>query len=159
MANYFNYTGLGGLYAGTNLPNANGTIDSLTEKVIAITPFQDNRVAPQGGVLVAADVIFATSTAPVGTFYCRQATLGTAAVTGSRLIMGGNVGTGTYIASIGTFVSTISGIGESGIPHFRFTWVDQTGTFPIPSYCLTGTMPGGTATIAFASITATPLGA
>lgn len=159
MANYYAYSGFGGLYTGSYLPNANATIDSLTEKVLAVTPFQDGRVGVQAGVKITADIIATTSTTTVATFYCRQSTLGTAAITGNRLTYGGNTGPGTYVASIGTEAGTLSGLGEAGLFHARLEWYDLTGTFPIPSYCLTATLLAGTATITYASITATPLGA
>jgi hypothetical protein len=158
MAEYFAYTGLGGIYTGTFLPTATGII-TTSEKVIAYTPAPDNRVGPQGGVLVTADIFFGVSTCTTATFYCRQSTLGTAAITGNQLTIGGNVGTGTYWGSIGTQAGTISGAGEAGVPHFRFQWVDLTGSFPLPSYCLTALTAAGTATVNYASITAQPIGA
>jgi hypothetical protein len=156
MGTYFNYTGVGGTYCGTGLPVLN-TITN-TEKVICQTPVPDNRQPVQGGVLVSANVTFTVSTTTIATFLCRQSTLGTSTgVTGTLLTNGGNTGTGTYTASIGTGAGTITALGNQNTGPFVFTWVDYLGTAPLPVYQLTGSTAAGTATVASAFITVTPL--
>jgi hypothetical protein len=156
MGAYFNYTGVGGSYNGAGLPTS--TIMTNTEKVLAMTPVPDNREPIQGGVLITANVCFGVSTTSIATFLCRQSTLGTStAVTGSLLTSCGNTGTGTYTASIGTQAGTIGATGDQFPGPFTYTWVDYTGTQPLPVYQLTGSTAAGTATITSAVITVTPL--
>lgn len=155
MGVYFNYTGVGGSYYGTGLPTS--SIITNTEKVICMTPVPDNRQPVQGGVLITANVTFGISTCTFATILCRQSTLGTStAVTGSLLLNGGNVGTGTYAASIGTTAATypVASFGQN-----IFTWVDYTGTYGqgLPVYQITGSTAAGTATILSAQVTVTPL--
>ena len=156
MAQYFNYTGAGGSYNGTGLPTS--TIITAAEKVVCLTPVPDNRQPIQNGVLVTANVCFGVSTTAIATFLCRQSTLGTnTAVTGAVLTNGGNTGTGTYTVVLGTQAGTVVS-GGTNIGPYVFTWVDYTGTQPLPVYQLTAITASGTATITSAFITATPLG-
>src|SRR5208282_6228509 len=100
MGAYFQYTGAGGSYNGTGLPV--GTYINTAESVICMTPVPDNRQPIQGGVLITANVCIGSSAAAIGTFLCRQSTVGTStAVTGTRVASGGNVGIGSYAPSIG----------------------------------------------------------
>lgn len=156
MGTFFQYTGVGGSYFGAGLPTS--TIITASEKAIAQTPPTDERQPVQGGVLVTAQVSFGVSTTAIATFLCRASTLGTStAVSGSPLTYGGNAGTGTYIASIGTSAGTIGGVGNQNLGPFTFTWVDYAGTAPLPVYQLTGITASGTATVASAVITVTPI--
>jgi hypothetical protein len=157
MGTYFQYTGVGGSYCGTGLPTST-IIISGSEKVICMTPVPDNREPIQGGVLIQAQVSFGVSTAGIGSFLCRQSTLGTSTgVTGTVVANGGNQGIGSYTASIGTQAGTLSAAGVSQTGPFSFTWVDYLGTGPLPVYQLTGSLSGGTATVTSAYITVTPL--
>ena len=157
MGTYFNYTGVGGSYFGAGLPTA--TIITNAEKVICMTPVPDNRQPVQGGVLITANISFGISTCTFATILCRQSTLGTStAVTGSLLTNGGNVGTGTYVASIGTSAGTQAAVGLQNTGPFTFQWVDYLGTGPLPVYQLTGSCAlTSVATVLSAYITVTPL--
>ena len=159
MGGYFNYTGVGGSYFGIGLPTSTIIVAGATgEKVIAMTPVTDNREPIQGGVLITAAVTIGSSAAGLGTFYCRQSTLGTSTgVTGTVVPNGGNIGPGTYSASIGTQAGTIAAYGNPQTGPFIFQWVDYSGTQPLPVYQLTGSVSGGTATILGAVISVTPL--
>lgn len=155
---YFQYTGVGGSYNGIGLPTS--TIITNVEKVIAQTPVPDNREPVQGGVLITAQVAFGVSTTTLATILCRQSTLGTSTgVTGTLVASGGNIGIGTYIASVGTGAGTVSATGLSNTGPFTFQWVDYTGTAPLPVYQITGSTAAGTATITSAFITVSPLAA
>lgn len=160
MGVYFNYVGAGGSYCGKGLPVS--TIITNTESVICMTPVPDNRQPVQGGVLVTAQVSIGSTASGIGTFLCRQSTLGTSTgVTGTLLTNGGNTGTGTYTIALATQAGTITaagtGVGFTG--PFVMSWVDYTGTQPLPVYQLTGSCASGTATIVSAFITVTPLAA
>ena len=162
MGAYFNYTGVGGSYFGTGLPTS--TIITNAEKVICMTPVPDNRQPVQGGVLITANISFGISTCTFATILCRQSTLGTStAVTGSLLTNGGNVGTGTYVASIGTSAGTQAAVGLQNLGPYTFQWVDYTGTYGagLPVYQITGSLSAaaGTATITSAVVSVTPLAA
>jgi len=158
MGAFFQYTGVGGSYFGVGLPTS--TIMTNAEKVLAMTPVPDNRQPTQGGVLITAQVAVGVSTAAIATFLCRQSTLGTSTgVTGTVVAGGGNIGLGTYIASIGTGAGTIGASGNANTGPFTFQWVDYSGTQPLPVYQLTGSTSAGTATITSAIITVTPLAA
>ena len=142
MANYYNYVGIGGINYGTQFPSAgNGTL-STSEVVLAQTPLPDNRETVGGGVLITAEVDFGVSTMTVASIFCRQSTLGTTATTGAML--------GTYVVNVGTTAATLA--------PFVFQWVDNSGTFPIPSYQLTGAAAAGSGTILKAIVSATPIG-
>jgi hypothetical protein len=159
MGTYFNYTGVGGSYFGTGLPTS--TIIVNAEKVIAMTAPTDNREPVQGGVLITAQVCVGSSAITTATFLCRQSTLGTSTgVTGTVITNGGNVGPGTYVATIGTQAGTVVGAGTNIGPYI-FQWVDYSGTNPLPVYQLTGSASAaaGTATITSAIISVTPLAA
>lgn len=155
MGAFFQYTGVGGSVNGTGFPTS--YYINNVEKVIAMTPVPDNREPIQGGVLITANISFGIATAAFGTFFCRQSTLGTStAVTGTLVTGGGNSAAGTYVATIGTS----AGIGLNatiGGANYTFQWVDYTGTAPLPVYQLTGSTSAGTATVAAAYITVTPL--
>ena len=155
MGQYFNYTGVGGSFYGTGLPTS--YIVGAAEKVVCQTNPTDNREPVQGGVLVTANVNFGASTVGIATFLCRQSTLGTStAVTGSVLLQGGNLGTGTYGVALGTQAGTIVATGTNLGPY-TFQWVDFSGTAPVPVYQLTCITASGTATINSAVISVTPL--
>jgi hypothetical protein len=154
MANYYGYTGVGGLNNGTQFPSSG--IITNAEKVIAMTALTDGRVGNQGGVLITADIVFGISTCTFATILCRQSTLGTSAVTGNPVLSGGNTGIGTYTASIGTTAATYP-VNSFGVQTFQ--WVDYTGTNPIPAYQITGSTAAGTATILSAFVNIQPLGA
>ena len=156
MGVYWQYTGVGGSYNGTGLPTS--TIITNAEKVIAMTPVPDNRQPIHGGVLITAQVSFGVSTCLFATVLCRQSTLGTSTgVTGTLVSSGGNVGIGTYVASIGTGAGTVSATGLQNTGPFTFQWVDYLGTGPLPVYQVTGSTSAGTATITSAFITVQPL--
>ena len=160
MGAYFQYTGVGGSYNGTGLPTS--TIIINAEKVICQTPVPDNRQPIQGGVLITANISFGISTCTFATILCRQSTLGTSTgVTGTVVASGGNVGIGTYVASIGTSAGTQAAVGNQNLGPFTFQWVDYLGTGPLPVYQITGSMSAaaGTATITSAFVTVTPLAA
>jgi len=157
MAQYWQYTGVGGSYNGTGLPTS--TIITNVEKVVCMTPVPDNRQPVQGGVLITAQVAFGVSTTTIATFLCRQSTLGTSTgVTGTLVSSGGNTGIGTYTASIGTGAGTVGALGIPNTGPLTFQWVDYLGTSPLPVYQLTGSTAAGTATITSAFITVQPLG-
>lgn len=157
MAQYWQYTGVGGSYNGTGLPTS--TIITNTEKVIAMTPVPDARQPVQGGVLITAQISFGVSTCGFATVLCRQSTLGTnTGVTGTLVANGGNTGIGTYVASIGTSAGTVGAVGNSNIGPFTYQWVDYLGTAPLPVYQVTGSTSAGTATITSAFISVQPLG-
>ena len=156
MGVYWQYTGVGGSYNGTGLPTS--TIITNAEKVIAMTPVPDNRQPIQGGVLVTAQISFGVSTCTFATILCRQSTLGTSTgVTGTLVSSGGNVGIGTYVASIGTGAGTVSATGNQNIGPFTFQWVDYLGTGPLPVYQVTGSTAAGTATVTSAFVSVQPL--
>ena len=156
MGVYWQYTGVGGSYNGTGLPTS--TIITNAEKVIAMTPVPDNRQPSQGGVLITAQISFGVSTCTMATVLCRQSTLGTSTgVTGTLVSSGGNVGIGTYVASIGTGAGTVSATGLSNTGPFTFQWVDYLGTSPLPVYQITGSTSAGTATVTSAFVTVSPL--
>ena len=154
MANYYGYTGAGGINNGTQFPSS-GIITNV-EKVIAMSPLPDNRVGNQAGVLITAQIEFGIATCTFATILCRQSTLGTSAVTGNIVASGGNTGIGTYTATLGTTAATypVSSFGAQ-----TFQWVDYTGTNPIPAYQITGSTAAGTATVLSAFINVQPLGA
>jgi len=157
MAQYWQYTGVGGSYNGTGLPTS--TIITNVEKVVCMTPVPDNRQPVQGGVLITAQVAFGVSTTTIATFLCRQSTLGTSTgVTGTLVASGGNTGIGTYTASVGTGAGTVGALGIPNTGPLTFQWVDYLGTSPLPVYQLTGSTAAGTATITSAFITVQPLG-
>ena len=156
MGVYWQYTGVGGSYNGIGLPTS--TIITNAEKVIAMTPVPDNRQPIQGGVLVTAQISFGVSTCTFATILCRQSTLGTSTgVTGTLVSSGGNVGIGTYVASIGTGAGTVSATGNQNIGPFTFQWVDYLGTGPLPVYQVTGSTAAGTATVTSAFVSVQPL--
>ena len=156
MGVYWQYTGVGGSYNGTGLPTS--TIITNAEKVIAMTPVPDNRQPAQGGVLITAQVSFGVSTCLFATVLCRQSTLGTSTgVTGTLVSNGGNVGIGTYVASIGTTAGTVGALGNQNLGPYTFQWVDYLGTSPLPVYQITGSTSAGTATITSAFVTVSPL--
>ncbi len=141
MGQFYNYVGVGGINYGTQFPSAgNGTL-STSEAVLAQTPLPDVREGIQGGVLITAEVDWGICTCSVASIYCRQSTLGTTATTGAML--------GTYITTVGTVAATL--------PPNVYQWVDNTGTYPIPSYQLTGLFAAGSGTILKAIISATPI--
>jgi len=157
MAQYWQYTGVGGSYNGIGLPTS--TIITNVEKVIAMTPVPDNRQPVQGGVLITAQLSFGVSTCSFATILCRQSTLGTSTgVTGTLVANGGNQGIGTYVASVGTQAGTLSAAGVNQTGPFTFQWVDYLGTSPLPVYQVTGSTAAGTATITSAFVTVQPLG-
>jgi len=157
MAQYWQYTGVGGSYNGTGLPTS--TIITNVEKVVCMTPVPDARQPVQGGVLITAQVSFGVSTTTIATFLCRQSTLGTSTgVTGTLVASGGNTGIGTYTASVGTGAGTVGALGVPNTGPLTFQWVDYLGTSPLPVYQLTGSTAAGTATITSAFITVQPLG-
>lgn len=156
MGVYWQYTGVGGSYNGTGLPTS--TIITNAEKVICMTPVPDNRQPIQGGVLITAQVSYGVSTCLFATILCRQSTLGTSTgVTGTLVSSGGNVGIGTYVASVGTGAGTISATGQSNTGPFTYQWVDYLGTGPLPVYQITGSTSAGTATITSAFVSVQPL--
>ena len=158
MGAFFQYTGVGGSYNGVGLPTS--TIITNAEKVICMTPVPDNREPVQGGVLITAQIAFGVSTTTIATILCRQSTLGTSTgVTGTVVASGGNIGIGTYIASVGTGAGTVSATGLSNTGPFTFQWVDYGGTAPLPVYQITGSTAAGTATITSAFVTVSPLAA
>jgi hypothetical protein len=149
---YFKYVGVGGIWTGSVIP-LNGVM-TTSEITLAQTTVPDLRESVGQAVLITANIYIGSTAASAGTFKCRQSTLGTIAATGSLVLFGGNTGTGTYVASIGTLAGTL-GAGQDGV--LTMQWIDYTPTNPLSAYQVTGLCAAGNATIAAAFITAEPL--
>ena len=156
MAQYFAYTGWGGLAApsystnGTQLPtlpNSAGTVKA-GEVTIAQVMAPDIRQGAQAGVLLTGLVNFVNpGTWGIGTIMARQ------------IINSGNgTNTATTGSILGTYFFGAATTPASQAVPLSVAFIDNSGTFPLTGWNLTMALASGTATINQAVFTAQALG-